>query len=194
MNFEGSDWPYRWPHKTIWYSVFLSLSFSVICSLYVACIPQVAGRREHLSWRRNQLVGPFRIVPKILFLAQKNQEKSRENKKKELEAERVWKGKGECCFGSLQFYKVWKLHMPDWTEGIKERNRTEHNSGERSWEQSWASCPAVFLLQYPGKVIKLVCAALAGGLKDSWLYLVLALHPFKLLLIYVAVGSDDKGE
>lgn len=33
-------------------------------------------------------MGPFRIVPKILFLAQKNQEKNRENKKKELEAER----------------------------------------------------------------------------------------------------------
>lgn len=186
MNFEGSDWPYRWPHKTIWYSVFLSLSFSVICSLYVACIPQVAGRREHLSWRRNQLVGPFRIVPKILFLAQKNQEKKQ---RKQKERTRGGKGKGECCFGSLQFYKVWKLHMPDWTEGIKERNRTVG-----SGEQSWASCPAVFLLQYPGKVIKLVCAALAGGLKDSWLYLVLALHPFKLLLIYVAVGSDDKGE
>lgn len=112
----------------------------MICSLYVACIPQVAGRREHLSWRRNQLVGPFRIVPKILFLAQKNQEKSKENKNKELEAERVWKGKGECCFGSLQFYKVWKLHMPDWTEGIKERNRTEQWGAELRTELGVVSC------------------------------------------------------
>lgn len=105
MNFEGSDWPYRWAHKTIWYSVFLSLSFSVICSLYVACIPQVAGRREHLSWRRNQLVGPFRIVPKILFLAQKNQEKNRENKKKELEEEGSGRGRENVASARCNFIR-----------------------------------------------------------------------------------------
>lgn len=94
MNFEGSDWPYRWAHKTLWCSVFLSLSFSVICSLYVACIPQVAGRREHLSWRRNQLVGPFRIVPKILFLAQKNQEKKQRKQKERTRGGKGLKGEG----------------------------------------------------------------------------------------------------